>query len=218
MRSKIVPLIVSCLSALACLASEDAENVFSGKWVVVPASSPASFLFEFKENGRVINETNKTVGTYELLKNNRVLIEFTGEILIMEYYPSDGSIMLNGLVGMQPQQISLTLIEPTEENRKEVQETYATRFKAQQDAIQRMQRQAVEVAIKNNLRQFASAAQMYLLENGVSAVSYTKLVEEDYMQVMEPVNGESYEDLYLDMETSEIMVMDAGGTPHRYVF
>jgi hypothetical protein len=218
MRNILAPLLVVILSISSWADTTDPENIFSGEWVVVPASSPASFVFEFKDNGRVINKTTKTVGTYELLKNSRILIEFTGELIIMEYYESDGSILLNGQLGVQPQLLSLTFVEPTEENRKEVQETYETRFKAQQDAVMRIQKQSIEVAVRNNLRQITSAAQMYMLENGVTEVSYEMLLEENILEPIEPINGESYEDLVVDMDSTELTVLDADATVHSYTY
>jgi hypothetical protein len=194
------------------------ENPFPGEWVVIPAASPASFVFEFKDYNRVINKTTNTAGTYELLKNNRILMQFTGELILMEYYESDGSLFLNGLVASQPQQVALTFVEPTEMNLQEVKESYETRFKAQQEAILRMQRQAIAAAVRNNLRQFASAAQMYMLENGVSEVSYRQLVEANLIDRFDPINGESYDDLLLDLNVNEISVMDSHGTAHSFSF
>ncbi|MEX0321218.1 MAG: hypothetical protein AB3N63_03610 [Puniceicoccaceae bacterium] len=218
MRYALLISLILCQTIGLFAEASESEKLFTGEWVVVPANSPASFVFEFKENGRVINKTTNTVGTYEVLKDSRILMEFTGEIIVMEYYESDGSILLTGQVGMQVQPISLSFVVPTEENRAEVKNTYETRFKAQQEAIERYQKQAIEVAIKNNLRQLAAAAQQYMLENGETSVSYQKLIEEKLIEALTPINGELYDDLLVDMDTTELQVIDATGSVHKYSF
>ena len=59
-----------------------------------------------------------------------------------------------------------------------------------------------EKVVTNNLRQIASAGQQYILETGEPEVKYPQLVG-DYFSEIQPVAGESYEDL---------VVKEAGGT------
>jgi type IV pilus assembly protein PilA len=60
-------------------------------------------------------------------------------------------------------------------------------------AFQKVRETSQEKAILNNLRQLASAADQYFLENGVTQVASADLVGTDkYVKVINAVAGESY--------------------------
>jgi len=60
-------------------------------------------------------------------------------------------------------------------------------------AFQKVRTTSQEKAITNNLRQLASAADQYFLENGVSTVETQKLIGADaYIRSLDPVSGEVY--------------------------
>lgn len=60
-------------------------------------------------------------------------------------------------------------------------------------AFQKVRRTSQEKAVINNLRQIASAAQQYMLDNGVSQVAYTDIVGADkHITSIKPVAGEDY--------------------------
>ncbi len=63
-------------------------------------------------------------------------------------------------------------------------------------AFQKVRNTSHEKAVTNNLRQIASAADQYFLENGVNEVSVDKLVGE-YIRELTPVAGESYEGMLI---------------------
>ena len=65
-------------------------------------------------------------------------------------------------------------------------------------AFQKVRSTSQEKAVTNNLRQIASAADQYFLENGVTEVTIDKLVGE-YIRGLTPVAGESYEGMVIRM-------------------
>ncbi|TVP80161.1 MAG: hypothetical protein EA353_04595 [Puniceicoccaceae bacterium] len=65
-------------------------------------------------------------------------------------------------------------------------------------AFQKVRENSQQKAVQNNLRQIASAAQQYFLENGVSEVHIDALVGEGkYIRHLSPVAGESYQGMIL---------------------
>lgn len=73
---------------------------------------------------------------------------------------------------------------------------------------------AREKMIRNNLRQIASAADQYFLENGVDEAAYADL-EGEYFKPLKPVNGEDYSTLVIKFR-EEIKVVDKDGKEHVY--
>jgi len=60
-------------------------------------------------------------------------------------------------------------------------------------AFQKVRATSQEKAVTNNLRQLASAADQYFIENGVTTVATTALVGADaYVKALDPVAGETY--------------------------
>ena len=79
-------------------------------------------------------------------------------------------------------------------------------------AFQKVRETSQEKAVTNNLRQLAAAADQYFLEEGKTEVKATQLIGPDkYIGSLEPVAGESYEDLVITTEMSEISVTLADG-------
>jgi len=74
-------------------------------------------------------------------------------------------------------------------------------------AFQKVRETSREKAVLNNLRQIASAADQYFLENGVTEVKVSELVGPNgYIRSLEPVGGESYLDLVISTDMDEISV------------
>lgn len=60
-------------------------------------------------------------------------------------------------------------------------------------AFQKVRETSLEKAIRNNLRQLASGADQYFIENGVTTVLLSDLVGEDaYVEPLDVVAGETY--------------------------
>jgi len=77
-------------------------------------------------------------------------------------------------------------------------------------AFQKVRTTSQTKAITNNLRQLASAADLYFLENGVTTVASSVLVGADaYVKSVDPVAGETY--LTPIVQGSDITA--TGGTP-----
>jgi type IV pilus assembly protein PilA len=74
-------------------------------------------------------------------------------------------------------------------------------------AFQKVRQTSQEQTARNNLRQIASAADQYFLEEGVAEVTYEQLVGPDaYIRSIEPVAGEVYEGMVITTEMDEISV------------
>ena len=77
-------------------------------------------------------------------------------------------------------------------------------------AFQKVRETSQTKAITNNLRQLASAADQYFLENGVTEVAQTELVGTDkYVKTLNPVAGETYPDTI----TQGVDIEAIGGAP-----
>lgn len=86
-------------------------------------------------------------------------------------------------------------------------------------AFQKVRSTSQEKAIINNLRQFASAAQQYMLDEGASVAIYTDLVGSGkHIQVIEAVAGEEYTGLSVTEGTTTIAVTTSGGDAIIYTF
>jgi len=61
-------------------------------------------------------------------------------------------------------------------------------------AFQKVRQTSQTKAITNNLRQIASGADQYFIENGVTTIGITALVGNDaYVKTLDPVAGETYD-------------------------
>lgn len=88
-------------------------------------------------------------------------------------------------------------------------------------AFQKVRATSQEKAIINNLRQFASAAQQYMLDEGVSSADYGNLVGTDkHISTIEPVAGEAYTGLTVSQDSSSITITapGMGGQTITYTF
>lgn len=73
--------------------------------------------------------------------------------------------------------------------------------------------------VTNNLRLFVSAGHQFLLEHPeVDAVSYPRLVEEDYLDTLEAVAGEDYSLLQINLESALVQVRLEDGRLVAYAF
>ena len=81
-------------------------------------------------------------------------------------------------------------------------------------AFQKVRANSQEKTIQNNLRQFSSAAQIYMLESGKKSASYADIVGEGdgkYIRELKPVLGEDYESLVVKDSDEEISITTATG-------
>ncbi|GHB97210.1 type II secretion system protein [Cerasicoccus arenae] len=77
-------------------------------------------------------------------------------------------------------------------------------------AFQKVREQSREKAITNNLRQIASAGQQYILEEGVTQVTYT-LLEGDYFAAIQNVADETYTSIIVGENGGTITASTSGG-------
>lgn len=86
-------------------------------------------------------------------------------------------------------------------------------------AFQKVRTTSQEKAVTNNLRQIMSAGQQYILENGVNEVSYDKLIGPNgYINELQPVAGESYEEIIVTSAGEEISVTLEDGSVISYSY
>ena len=82
-------------------------------------------------------------------------------------------------------------------------------------AFQKVRTTSQTKAITNNLRQLASGADQYFIENGVTTVAQTALVGNDkYVKTLNAVAGETYPDPI----TQGTALVATGGTPGSVTF
>ena len=77
-------------------------------------------------------------------------------------------------------------------------------------AFQKVRETSQTKAITNNLRQLASAADQYFIENGVTVAAQTELLGTDkYVKTLNPVAGETYPATI----TQGVAIEATGGAP-----
>jgi type IV pilus assembly protein PilA len=75
-------------------------------------------------------------------------------------------------------------------------------------AFQKVRANSQDKAIENNLRQLASAAEQFYLENGVETTTYDQLVGPDkYIRELESIAGEDYREV--QFKSGEPLVVHA---------
>jgi tetratricopeptide (TPR) repeat protein len=83
------------------------------------------------------------------------------------------------------------------------------------DSNQTSPEQAQIKAVTNNLRQLTSAAQVYMLDKGVTEARYQDIVgtgTDDYIQSVTPVMGEDYTDFQMAESQTQVSVKTSDGT------
>ncbi len=88
-------------------------------------------------------------------------------------------------------------------------------------AFQKVRATSQEKAVTNNLRQFASAAQQYMLDEGVTSVGYSDIVGTGlHISTIEPVAGEDYTGITATQGDTQIAltVPGMGGETVSYSF
>ena len=86
-------------------------------------------------------------------------------------------------------------------------------------AFQKVRENAQEKAIINNLRQFNTAAQQYMIEGGHSSAAYEDIVKTDgtgYLNSIKSVAKENYSTLTV-AATSSALSITYGGSPGKTV-
>jgi len=76
-------------------------------------------------------------------------------------------------------------------------------------AFNKVRQASRQKAITNNLRQMASAAQQYMLEQGVNSVGYTDIVgttTDKYVKSINTVAGEDYTTISISNSTTQISI------------
>ena len=87
-------------------------------------------------------------------------------------------------------------------------------------AFQKVRATSQDKAITNNLRQYAAAAQQYMLEQGTIVVAYDQIVGTDtdkYINTLETVAGESYA-ITVNATDTQIEATKSDGTVITYNF
>jgi type IV pilus assembly protein PilA len=88
-------------------------------------------------------------------------------------------------------------------------------------AFSKVRASARQKAITNNLRQIGSAAQQYMLEQGVSQVNESRLegtTTTAYIRPIKTVIGETYSGLTINTNTTQISVIENDGDSTRITF
>lgn len=79
-------------------------------------------------------------------------------------------------------------------------------------AFQKVRQSSQEKAVLNNLRQFASAAQQYMLEGGHSQAAYANIVGTGlHINTIQSVAGEDYSGLTITQGDSSVSINAPGG-------
>jgi type IV pilus assembly protein PilA len=90
---------------------------------------------------------------------------------------------------------------------------------AQSAALDQIRQQSQMKAMKNNLRQLATAASQYMLDKGVTSASYFDLVgteTDNYIRSINPAMGEDYSGIFVNQTDTEVMVVAPDGTTVTY--
>ena len=86
-------------------------------------------------------------------------------------------------------------------------------------AFQKVRATSQDKAVLNNLRQFASAAQQYMLETGQTTADYTAIVgASKWLNTIESVGTEVYTGLTVGTATTTITLGSPSGRDVTYTF
>ena len=90
---------------------------------------------------------------------------------------------------------------------------------AQLASMDQLRQQSRVKAMRNNLRQLATAASQYMLDKGVRSASYYDIVgdgTDSYIRSVTPVMGEDYTGIFVSQTDTEVMVVAPDGTTVTY--
>ena len=80
-------------------------------------------------------------------------------------------------------------------------------------AFNKVRATSQDKAVTNNLRQYASAAQQFMLEDGVSIVDYSDIIGPGlHISTLKPVADETYTGLTLGINTTQLQATVNGRT------
>lgn len=85
-------------------------------------------------------------------------------------------------------------------------------------AFNKVRETSQQKAILNNLRMIAAAGDQYMLEQGVTRVSYRQLIKDDYINDIKPVDGESYDELIWTLDGEKLEVTTREGIKVNFEF
>ena len=85
-------------------------------------------------------------------------------------------------------------------------------------AFQKVREQSREKTMINNLRNVASAGAQYILETGSTEVTYTKLIDDNYMPEIKDVAGEGYSTLIVSEDGGTLDVETDGGQTAEFEY
>ena len=86
-------------------------------------------------------------------------------------------------------------------------------------AFQKVRATSQDKAITNNLRQYASAAQQYMLQYGATQATYANIVGVgEYISTLETDAGEDYSGITVDVNDTAISATKSDGTVITYSF
>ena len=85
-------------------------------------------------------------------------------------------------------------------------------------AFQQVRTNARGKTVLNNLRQIASAGQQYLLDKGVTTVSYSQLLNDKRFPSITPVAGEVYTSLNVAQGSTKLVATAAGNQRVVYTY
>ena len=85
-------------------------------------------------------------------------------------------------------------------------------------AFNKVRQEARAKTILNNLRQVASAGQQYLLDKGVTSVSYSQLRNDGRFADIKPVASENYSALIVAQGNTKLVATAAGGQRVVYTY
>ncbi len=86
-------------------------------------------------------------------------------------------------------------------------------------AFQKVRATSQDKAVLNNLRQFASAAQQYMLETGATSANYTQLVGTGkWINAIDAVGTETYTGLTVGTNTTQLTLVSPSGRTVTYTF
>ncbi len=86
-------------------------------------------------------------------------------------------------------------------------------------AFQKVRATSQDKAVLNNLRQFASAAQQYMLETGSTTANYSAIVGTGkWLNTIESVGAEVYTGLSVGTNTTSITIASPSGNTVTYTF
>jgi hypothetical protein len=189
------------------------ENTRSGDWLLVNGL----VVLQVADDGTMTLRNTGMSGKLTIADDGSFVWEIVDQPSTKGRFESDRLLLQNMQPGTPKWIHMLEFKRADKDTASEVIEVALRQQTSALTAMAKVRENAIRMAVLNNLRQLAAAADQHFLENGTSKATYEQLVGADkYIRKLEPADGEDYSKLDLNQSNSELKVITSSGVIVTY--